>query len=108
MRCRRYCFWRGGSGISAGVKPNPKQFKSITDYRLAQEEQARKQSFLHKLTGFIWGAILTSLAIIGAINYPSYALAILCLGGAIVVLVAGEFLREARQETKEYQDEHNL
>ena len=87
------------------MKPNPKDYKSITSYRLAQAEQAEAKAFARKLRRFLILAFLTILVMLGLINWPGATLAVILVVGCIAALWAG---RQLRWEAKEYDEEHDL
>lgn len=93
------------------MKPSPHQFRTLTAYRLAEAEQARKQALWQnfwRYVRFFLLTILVSVGLIVAINFPAQVIAIVCLGGASLALCVGAFFWECRNEAKQYNDEFDL
>jgi len=88
------------------MKPNPKDYKSITSYRLAQAEHAAAADFTRRLRLFLLAACLTVLAVLALIAWPGPALAVVCVGVPLAVLV--KVFLDLRHEAREFNEEHDL
>ena len=85
---------------------DPKQFRSISAYRLAQAQQAEAREFGRKLRRMILAAVLTVLAVLAIFRWPGPALALVCVGLPLTIAVKAWL--DVRYEAREYNAEHDL
>lgn len=88
------------------MTPDPKQFHSITAYRLAQAQQAEAREFGRKLRRFLLAAALTVAVILATIQWGGIALYVSVIGGIIAGL--GKVWFDLRWDTQRYREEHDL
>lgn len=86
--------------------PDPSHYRSLTAFRLAQAERALAADFSRKLRRLILSAVATVGGILALINFPAYTLAVVCLGGPVLILLKAWL--DCRWEAKRYKEEHDL
>lgn len=88
------------------MTPDPRQFRSITAYRLAQAQHAEALAFGRKFRRFLLAAGSTVLAVLALIRWPGPVLAVICVGVPLCAAVKAWF--DLHYEAKEYNREHDL
>lgn len=90
------------------MTPNPRNFRSLTDYRAAQQAQQDEQQARRQERRLILCACLCSAFLLCLINWPGITLACLCVGLCIAAIAGGLWLEQARKDGKEYDAEYDL
>lgn len=87
---------------------DPKQFKSVTAYRLAKAQQSGAREFWRKFRRFVGLAALAVALILAFINWPGETLACVVVGACIAALVGGLWLGQAVSADREHDEEQNI
>jgi len=89
------------------MTPNPRNYRSLSAYRLAQADHALARDFARKLRRLVLASLATVVFIVELINWPGITLACLLVGLSLAALVGGLWLWQAGSVSREYDEEHD-